>query len=408
MRVLHTADWHLGRRLNHLDFTDAHEYFLTWLINTIEDQKIDLLIVAGDIFDSGNPPNSSLRQYYDFLLKVKTTCCRHLVIIGGNHDSVSTLNAPKELLRQMDIHITGGVPEQVHEEIIPIKAKDGTLEAIVCAIPFLRDKDIRLSVSGETSAERETRIKQGIAAHYRQLVPHITEYKNSGVPVIATGHLFAAGATTSDSEKDIFVGNLGQVGSGDFPAEYDYIALGHLHRPQLVNSQPHIRYSGSPVALGYSEADHGKKVIVIDFIPGSSPVIEEIGVPAPRRIKKMGGDTLGIRQKLTAFPDESLPYPAWLEVEVVTDTYLPELEANLNAIVAKMAHIGSLVIKQKRKTTATTMADHATEALSLDELDVHSVFLKRCESQNPGGDHSELIATFNEAMEKWQQSEHAA
>src|SRR5690606_18451965 len=131
-------------------------------IETICDQEIDLLVIAGDIFDTGFPSNTALKLYYDFLRRVKDTCCRDVVIIGGNHDSISTLNAPAELLRNFNIHVIGGAAEDVAEEIVPIFDESGKVKAVVCAVPFLRDKDVRLSVPGETEAEREARLKQGI------------------------------------------------------------------------------------------------------------------------------------------------------------------------------------------------------------------------------------------------------
>src|SRR5690606_10129945 len=154
---------------------------------------------------------------------------------------ISTLNAPKSLLKYFNVHIVGGVPDAFEDQIIPLNDSSGKLELVVCAVPFLRDKDIRLSVTGESSEERETRIKQGICNHYNQFKEHIAQFKADNIPVIATGHLFAAGSSSSDSEKEIHVGNLGQVCGDQFPEEFNYVALGHIHRPQVVNKMDHIR-----------------------------------------------------------------------------------------------------------------------------------------------------------------------
>ncbi|MDX5347081.1 MAG: exonuclease subunit SbcD, partial [Hymenobacteraceae bacterium] len=209
MRVLHTSDWHLGQRLVNNERTEEHRLFLNWLIKTICDQEIDLLLIAGDIFDTGFPSNTALKLYYDFLREVKQTCCRDIVIIGGNHDSVSTLNAPAELLRHFNVHVVGGAPADAADEVVLIRDPSGAVGAVVCAVPFLRDKDVRLSIPGESDEQRETRLKQGICDHYTRLVPLVQPYKQQQIPVIATGHLFAAGGSTSDSEKEIHVGNLG-------------------------------------------------------------------------------------------------------------------------------------------------------------------------------------------------------
>ena len=111
MRILHTADWHLGKRLEQSERTDEHQAFLDWLILTLQTENIDVLIVAGDVFDTGSPSNTAFEQYYGFLRRVKDTSCREVIIIGGNHDSISTLNAPSTLIKYFNVNIIGGVPE---------------------------------------------------------------------------------------------------------------------------------------------------------------------------------------------------------------------------------------------------------------------------------------------------------
>src|SRR5690606_26452846 len=270
MRVLHTSDWHLGQRLVNLDRTEEHQHFLDWLLQTIEQEKVEVLLMSGDVFDTGAPSNTALRQYYNFLTRVCATCCRHIVITGGNHDSISTLNAPKELLDCFNIKVIGGASDNPLDELIILNNPDTEqTELIVCAVPFLRDRDLRLSVPGESTEEREKRLKQGIASHYAGFVEHILPYKAQQIPVVAMGHLFAAGGSTTESEKEIHVGNLAQIGADQFPKEFDYVALGHLHRPQLVNKTHHIRYSGSPIPLSFSEVTDNKIILILDFEAGA-------------------------------------------------------------------------------------------------------------------------------------------
>jgi len=405
IKVLHTADWHLGKRFEQMDLHVEHQYFLDWLIGTINDNQIEVLLVAGDIFDTGNPPNTALKQYYDFLWKVKSTCCKQVVIIGGNHDSVATLNAPKDLLKHLNVHVIGGVPDDINEEIIPVTNEAGNTELVICAVPFLRDKDIRLSISGETYLERETRIKEGIAEHYRNLVPLIAGHKNANIPVIATGHLFAAGAKTSDSEKDIHAGNLGQIGSADFPMEFNYIALGHLHRPQMVNKQGHIRYSGSPVALGFSEHDHAKLVLVVSFDSGEVIAVDEINVPAFRKCYRIKGDEANVIKNFAALKDDGLQLPAWVEIEVETNHYLQGIEEQLYNIKSTKPFIEAIVIRQTRIDKIRNINQYISEAQDLNDLSPASVFEMRCEGMFPGSDHSALAQTFAEAIEKFGQME---
>jgi DNA repair protein SbcD/Mre11 len=397
MKILHTADWHLGKRLEQYERTEEHQDFLNWLIDTLNGQQIDILIIAGDIFDSGSPSNTALEQYYSFLRKVKDTCCREVIIIGGNHDSISTLNAPKILLKYFNVHIIGGVPEDFTEQIIPIKNTSGETELIICAVPFLRDKDIRLSVPGETSEEREFRIKQGIYDHYNRFIEHITTYKAEGIPVIATGHLFAAGSSTSDSEKEIHVGNLGQVTGDLFPKEFDYIALGHIHRPQLVNKMSHIRYSGSPIPLSFSESDNRKQVIILEFSKGELLKIEEYEVPGTRKLIRLKGSLDTIKEKLEKLKDPGSPYPAWVEVQLETDAFIPDLEEQLSEL--KKDFIERFFIRQIKTRTTETLEQYTDEALELADLDPKEVFIRKCQAEYGDTDYSELVRTYEEVLE---------
>jgi exonuclease SbcD len=405
MKILHTADWHLGKRLEQSERTDEHQAFLNWLIGILQTEKIDVLIVAGDIFDTGSPSNTAFEQYYGFLRRVKDTSCREVVIIGGNHDSISTLNAPQALLKYFNVHIIGGVPEEFTDQIIEIKDAEGAVELVVCAVPFLRDRDIRLSVAGETLEERETRIKEGITGHYHKFIEHLTDYKLKQIPVIATGHLFAAGSSTSDSEKEIHVGNLGQVGGDQFPAEFNYVALGHIHRPQLINKFNHIRYSGSPVPLSFSETDDNKIVVVLEFTGGELVGLEEVAVPCTRKLIRIKGSFDKVKTKLVLLEDPKTLYPAWVEVQVETEGFIFDLEEQLNSLIADKPYIERLFPRQIRTIAAKNLDEQTEEAMALTDLDPEMVFSKKCIAEYPDQDHTELLRTFNEVMEFMTQNE---
>ena len=400
MRILHTADWHLGKRLEQSERTDEHQAFLNWLILTLKTEKIDVLIVAGDIFDTGSPSNTAFEQYYGFLRQVKDTCCREVIIIGGNHDSISTLNAPQSLLRYFNVHIIGGVPEEFTDQIIQVCDADGKPELVVCAVPFLRDRDIRLSVAGETAEERESRIKQGITDHYHKFIEHIISYKMNGVPVIATGHLFAAGSSTSDSEKEIHVGNLGQVGGDQFPVEFDYVALGHIHRPQVINKMEHIRYCGSPIPLSFSETEDRKQVVILEFQGAKMIGLKELEVPSYRKLIRIKGDLSQVTAKLKMLEDPETLFPAWVEVQVETPGFIFDLEEQLNLIIADKRFIERIFPRQLRIKPAKNLDEQSTESMTLTDLDPKSVFLKRCASEFPEEDLTDLLSAFNEVRER--------
>jgi len=263
MKILHTSDWHIGQKFMGKSRQEEHESFLSWLFDTIKKENIDLLIVAGDIFDTGTPPNYALELYYNFLKKLFVIKNLTVIITAGNHDSISTLKASKELLEVLNVYVvtSGEVDEN---EIIPIY-KDDILEGVVCTVPFLRDSVVRNSVSGQTTNDKEKSLNVGIKQHYIDVYEEakkLTQEKN--LPIIATGHLTTVGGRSSESERDIYIGGTLDIG-GDFLGQYfDYVALGHLHINQIVGSN-HVRYSGSPIPLSFSESTQKKKVNIITF-----------------------------------------------------------------------------------------------------------------------------------------------
>lgn len=404
MRILHTSDWHLGQRLVNLERTEEHQHFLDWLITTIEQEKVEVLLMAGDVFDSGAPSNTALKQYYNFLTKVCATCCRHIIITGGNHDSVSTLNAPKELLDCFNIKVIGGATPDPLDELIELRNKQGDFELVVCAVPFLRDRDVRLSVPGESGEEREARIKQGIAAHYQAFVPYLQPYKEKQIPVLAMGHLFAAGGTASESEKEIHIGNLGQIGADQFPKEFDYVALGHLHRPQKVNNTGHIRYSGSPIPLSFSEVSDKKVVFILDFEKNRLAELREIEIPCARKLVRFKGPLEKVKQQLAVYDNSTYTLTAWAEIQLELDAPLPNLHQQLEEVLALKPELQVLINRPPIiKTARQLLAQQVREEVDLHTLKEKDVFLKRCESTFPDSDHTELLSTFSELMELMEQ-----
>jgi DNA repair protein SbcD/Mre11 len=400
MRVLHTSDWHLGQRLVNCERTEEHQHFLHWLVQTICEQKVELLLIAGDIFDTGSPSNAALKLYYDFLQEICDTCCQQVIIIGGNHDSVATLNAPRELLRYFNVHVVGGATADPLEELIPILGPDGQVQLVVCAVPFLRDRDVRLSVPGETAEEREARLKQGIADHYHQFVPHLQAYREQQVPVLAMGHLFAAGGSASDSEKEIHVGNLGQIGADHFPTDFAYVALGHLHRPQRVNGKAHIRYAGSPIPLSFSEVSDKKEVCLLDFAEGRLQQLQELEIPLCRRLVRFRGSLEKVKTQILSFDNGGCSLPAWAEIQVELEEPVTDLIGQLEETLGHKPDLQLLILRPPLLLSARKDSPEQVPAtIDLHELKPQEVFRKRCESAYPQADHAELLATFEELVE---------
>ncbi|PJA65769.1 MAG: exonuclease sbcCD subunit D, partial [Piscirickettsiaceae bacterium CG_4_9_14_3_um_filter_43_564] len=232
MKILHTSDWHLGRSLYGRKRYEEFSSFLDWLAQTIEDEKVDALLVAGDVFDTSTPSNRAQELYYRFLCRVAASCCRHVVVIAGNHDSPSFLNAPKELLRALNVYVVGSMTEALEDEVFVLRAEDNP-EAIVCAVPYLRDKDIRTVEPGETIDDKNAKLVEGLKNHYAD-VCGIAEQKRAefkstghdGIPIVAMGHLFTAGGKTVDGDgvRELYVGSLAHVGEEVFPSSIDYLA----------------------------------------------------------------------------------------------------------------------------------------------------------------------------------------
>ena len=372
MRILHTADWHLGARLVERDRLPEHAAFLDWLIETLRSEKIDALLLSGDVFDAANPPQEAVALYFDFLKRLADLKTVKAVITGGNHDSASHLNAPRELLRRFEVHVFG----HAGDNIVDLGG------AVIAAVPFLRERDLREAAAGETMATVHEQVRSAIRAHYAvQLAACRDIAKN--LPVIAMGHLTVLGATTSDSERDIHIGNLGSVGADIF-AGFDYTALGHLHRPQKVAGNETVRYSGSPSPLSFSEASDAKSVVIIDT---QGMKIETHAVPITRALVRVKANRATLAADLA-----KVPTGAWAEVTVKLDAPEPDLDRHVRE--AATGRFETLKVLADLPATALIPWQPAGPALS--ELQPREVFRELLKEKQIEGE--ELSAVFDELL----------
>lgn len=374
MKILHTADWHLGHRLHEQSQLEEQILFLSWIENYIIDQKIDVLLISGDIFDNGAPSNQSQEMYYNFLVNLKNTTCQSVIITGGNHDSPGMLNAPKGLLNALSIKVVGKAAENIEDEVFEIDVNDE--KVIIGAVPFLRDGDIRRAVAGESFDELTDKYKTALINHYKASAEQCELINTSKAPVIAMGHLFAIGGSVSDSEQNIYVGTLGNIGVADFPTSFDYIALGHLHRSQIVGGNDKVRYSGSPNILSFSEVGYEKKIIVLTITDNKISDVKDDIVPHFREFYRLEGT---IEKCITQFPKIiSNPYELTPWVEIVLDE-----EHNINTDAIKTAaedysfEILKTALKTQRKTKG--IEELLAETTSIKELLPTDVFKKKCD-----------------------------
>jgi exonuclease SbcD len=398
MKILHTSDWHIGRLLYGRKRYEEFERFLDWLIGCIEIEGVEALLVAGDVFDNGTPHNRALELYYRFLCRVAGTGCRHVVVTAGNHDSPSLLNAPREVLRFLNVHVVGCMAESAEGELVVLNDADGKPELIVCAVPYLRDRDIRRAEAGETFEDKGRKLADGIRDHYRQ-VGEAADAKRSelggNLPIVAMGHLFASGGRTIDGDgvRDLYIGTLGQVRADIFPDSFDYLALGHLHVAQRVSGSEVRRYSGAPIPMNFGESGQQKIVLALN-VAANAVTVQEIAVPCFQLLATVRGNWRHIAERITAMKRE--PSSIWMEVLYEGDDVIGDLQERLRELVDGTAL--EILRAKNLRLVERTLSRMATEE-TLDDLSIDDVFA-RCLAAHevPPEQQAELVATFREAV----------
>lgn len=378
MRIIHTSDWHLGRSLYLQKRYEEFSLFLDWLYELIESEQAEALLIAGDVFDNGTPANRAQELYYRFLSRISSSCCRYVIVIAGNHDSPTFLEAPKELLKALRVYVVGAVSEDIEDEIILLKNREEQPEAVVCAVPYLRDRDIRSTSVGETIEEKNIKMIEGIKAHYEKVCRRAKKKYDSNLPLIAMGHLFTAGGRVEkeDGVRELYIGSLAHVSGSIFPKTIDYLALGHLHIPQRVADSDMMRYSGSPIPIGFGEAKQTKKVIQIDTAGGSVDV-KEVDIPCFQPLERITGDleTIGERIAELRAADKS----SWLEIEYSGD----EIITNLREMIDEMLEGSKLeALRIKNKPVMDKILQRSEISETLDDLDEFEVFARCLQAHN--------------------------
>ena len=398
MRVLHTSDWHIGRTLYGRKRYEEFEAFLTWLAETIQQNEIDALLVAGDVFDTSAPSNRAQELYYRFLCRVAASSCRHVVVVAGNHDSPSFLNAPKELLKALDVHVVGSSTASPEDEVLVLRNDQDTPELIVCAVPYLRDRDIRVAEAGESVEDKERKLIEGIRTHYAAvaaLAEQKREELGADIPIVGTGHLFTAGGQTVDGDgvRELYVGSLAHVTDGIFPACFNYLALGHLHVPQKVNGSETIRYSGSPLPMGFGEAKQQKSVCQVEF-HSTAASVQLIDVPIFQKLERVKGDWDGISNRILEL--SATDSQGWLEVIYDGTEVIGDLRERLEAAISG-TQMEILRIKNNRIIERVLGQIHEEE--TLDDLNVNDVF-ERCLAVHdvPEEQRPELLRAYQETV----------
>ncbi|MGZ4980485.1 MAG: exonuclease SbcCD subunit D C-terminal domain-containing protein [Methylobacter sp.] len=412
LRILHTSDWHLGHHLHGLSRQREHQQFLDWLLDELHTKQADALIVAGDIFDSANPSSAAQSQLYDFLVKAKTRLSNlDIVLIGGNHDSASRLDAPSPILNALGVTVVGGLSRDEQDNIdwnrllVPLTNAAGEIKAWCGAMPFLRNADLPPSQSDDDP------LISGMKTLYAELFAQLQQKAGNCESLILTGHCYMVnGAVSELSERKILGGNQHALPVELFPDDIAYVALGHLHLAQKVGANEHIRYSGSPIPLSFDESDYPHQVVQVEIKSGQP--IKTAAVKIPRSVQLLripnGKDFAALPEaigqlKSLILDDLPLEQQPLLELRIRLEKPEPGLRQQIEEVIAKLP-VRLLKISTAYSGSEKSLADLKIEE-RLEELQPLDVF-QRCYQNKYDKDAPETMnALFNELFESLQGTE---
>jgi len=386
MRLVHTADWHLGHAMAGHSRASEHAQFLSWLTETLERDAVDGLIMCGDVFDHGHPAAAAQRQLYTFLADVRRRLpSLAIVFIGGNHDTAARLDAPGPVLDAVGVTMIGGLPRDngnvcIDRCVVPLRC--GTdVEVAAIAVPFLRAPDLSLLSSGERVVVDGTRVVvERAVERARALYP--------GVPIVALAHCELEGARLSlSSERPLFGGKHALPADLFHDAGVDYAALGHLHLAQFLGTDGRARYSGSPIPMSMAERDYAHQVVVVDVEPARVAVTKRL-VPRTVDLIRIPDDALGVGTRKAApldevldrlraldVPDRPVDARPFLEVRVRLDRPVPDLRAQIDAALTGKA-VRLVRVERERDGDGLALADMtagAEASVALADLSPQSV-----------------------------------
>ncbi len=408
LNILHTADWHLGQLFHEYDRHYEHQQFLDWLVQTMEQGETDVLLISGDVFDLSNPSAATIRQFYTFLNRASAACPGlQIVVTAGNHDAASRLEAPKPLLESSNIHIIGTVAKDgqgnvdAEKLIIPL-TKDGVVKAWCLAVPFLRMGDY------PAVADCDNPYADGVAALYKDLYDVAKGKRWPGQPIIAMGHLHARGAETTDLDatERLIMGGVECIAASAFPHDIAYVALGHIHKAQRLGGKEHIRYSGSPLPMSFSEINYKHQVIRFSLVEGQITPPSGIDVPVtvpllkvPRVHSRVEEVLLALRQLPVATTKDRTAAP-YLQVPVLLEAPEPGLRHKIEQALAdkyvRLARIDTRYPAQQEGSGRPQVIS-PDQLRALKPIDVFKqVYQSRYGNEVPG----ELMALYEEVAQQ--------
>jgi exonuclease SbcD len=409
MKILHTADWHLGQLFHEYDRTFEHQKFLDWLLETIKTEEIEVLLVSGDVFDVSNPAAASIKMFYTFLKNAtQENPNLQVIITAGNHDSASRLEAPKPLLESSKIHIVGTVEKNsdgtinYDKLIIPLRNKSGEITTWCLAIPFLRMGDYP-NISNALNPYSE-----GVSALYKDAFEFANENKTINQSIIAMGHLHTHHAEISDMDKTerLIMGGVECISATAFNSEIKYVALGHIHKAQKIGGKEHIRYCGSPLPMSFSERNYKHQVVVFELeneitnlktleIPVTIPLLR-----IPLKAEPLQDVLLKLHQLDDKNNFEIAPY---LEIQVLLEEPEPALRHKIDEVL-KFKNVKLARIQPHYPNKNQSSSESISQEL-LHELQPASVFVKSYQAKYSSEVPDHLMHLFQQTLNEVNQNE---
>lgn len=347
LKILHTGDLHLGLTLRRVSREEEQQHMLDWIVQVTRDEAIDVLLIAGDVFDVANPPNSARTMFFNFLEQlVDTETLSHVVITAGNHDSAGQLNALCPVTRRLGIHILGGVEnrsESWNDWIIPIDI-DGEVCAVVNAIPYISEFRLGIRWTSDQVGKSHAVIRKALKSVYNEMAD-LARARHGDVPLIAMGHLTAMdeqynlGEMPRSIHRIIDKGLDGEI----FGDQYAYVALGHIHRKYKVRGEANAWYCGSPMPCSIAEAEDGSErgvwVVSLSGDPSERPKPQASLAPIWRQMIRWQGPESKMEEYILNLTWEASQLPPFIYMEVET-TSSARVTQRFNDIVQSMIQSG--------------------------------------------------------------------
>lgn len=429
-RLLHTSDWHLGHTLHGRERRLEHHAFLAWLLATLAEVRADALLIAGDVFETANPPASAVQDLTEFLARARKALPKlEVVLIAGNHDSAARLDAMAPLLAFGNMHVIGALPRTregglaAERLIVPLHAASGAVAAWLAAVPFLRVADLHVDApepaepgqASDASDElelleegRRDPLIRGVARIYAEALALAEARRAPEQALLASGHLYMRGTRLSElSERKILGGNQHALPRAIFADAWSYVALGHLHLAQAVEQSEQVRYSGSPIPLSLSEADYEHQVLLCHFEGSELQLCQPIMVPRSVGMLRVPGPDRPAELDAVLFELETMPLEPlgedererwpWLEVRVRVREPVPDIRDRVERAVRNRP-VRLLRLTVEHAGVGGSFADFPNRR-ELDRIDPQQVFIDCVERRYGDKPDDELLAAFHELRE---------